>query len=159
MRRVPRSVLALAVATVLAGAGAGFAWFRHGANVSREETTRACVASATAAAQAIFSYDYRTFDQSVGRARPYVGGDIAGEDAKTTASLKPLAQSSKAIVQAQVSAIAVLDANESTVEVMVYLDQYRRNANITGEKVDQDRVLLSLRRESGTCRVVHAVAI
>ena len=61
--------------------------------------------AATPAAQAIFSYDYRTFDASVAKARTFITGGFVGEYAKTTAALKPTAVKVQAIVQAQVSAV------------------------------------------------------
>jgi Mce-associated membrane protein len=42
---------------------------------------------------------------------------------------------------------------------LVYLNQYRRNANITGEKVDQDRVVLTMSPGDHSCRVENAAAI
>ena len=43
--------------------------------------------------------------------------------------------------------------------MLVYLNQYRRNANITGEKVDQNRVVLTMVRIGGGCKVEQASAI
>ena len=58
----------------------------------RDAAARTCMnAAATPAAQAIFSYDYRTFDASVAKARTFITGDFVGEYAKTTPALKPTA--------------------------------------------------------------------
>ena len=65
----------------------------------------------------------------------------------------------QAIVQAQVSAVGTVDTSGDSVDVLVYLNQYRRNANVTGEKVDQDRVLLTLVRAGRDCKVSRAAAI
>jgi Mce-associated membrane protein len=65
----------------------------------------------------------------------------------------------QAVVQAQVSAVGVVAIADGHVEVLVYLNQYRRNANISGEKVDQDRVVLSMSPSSHGCRVEQASAI
>ncbi len=158
--RVQRLVLSLAIATLLGGATAGYTWYGHYQGQQRDATAHACVTAATPAAQAIFSYDYRTFDASIANARPFITGNFANEYAKTTASLKPTAVSVKAVVQAQVSAIGLVDtAAAGKVDVMVYLNQYRRNANISGEKVDQDRVVLTMIRTGGGCKVDDAAAI
>ncbi len=157
--RVQRVVLTLTIATVLAGAIAGYTWYGHHQGQQRDAAARACVAAATPAAQAIFSYDYRTFDASVANARPFITGDFAGEYAKTTATLKATAVSVKAVVQAQVSAIGLVDTAGGKVDVMVYLNQYRRNANISGEKVDQDRVVLTMIDSGRGCKVDNAAAI
>ena len=47
----------------------------------------------------------------------------------------------------------------AAIVLLVYLNQYRRNANVTGEKVDQDRVLLTLVRAGRDCKVSRAAAI
>lgn len=160
LNRVQRLVLALGIATLLAGAIAGYSWYGHHQGQQRDAAARTCVTAATPAAQAIFSYDYRTFDASVANARPFITGAFASEYAKTTASLKATALSVKAVVQAQVSAIGLVDtAAGGKVDVMVYLNQYRRNANISGEKVDQDRVVLTMIRSGGGCKVDDAAAI
>lgn len=158
--RVRRRVVLLALATlVFAGVG-GYVWYGHHQAQQRDSAARTCVAAATPAAQAIFSYDYRSFDSGVAAARAFITGDFATEYAKTTASLKPTAVSVKAVVQAQVSAVGVVDVTgDGHVDLLVYLNQYRRNANISGEKVDQDRVVLTMVRSGSGCKVSQAAAI
>lgn len=158
--RVQRLVLALGLVTlVFAGIG-GYAWYGQHQAQQRDNAARACMAAATPAAQAIFSYDYRTFDAGVEAARSLTTGDFATEYAKSTASLKATAVSVKAVVQAQVSAVGLVDvAADGKVDVLVYLNQYRRNTNISGEKVDQDRVVLTMVRSGAGCKVDQAAAI
>jgi Mce-associated membrane protein len=154
-----RLVLVLTIAVLAGGGAAGYAWHDREKAQQRESAARACLNAATPAAQAIFSYDYRTFDNSVATARPFITGGFVGEYAKTTAALKPTAVQVQAIVQAQVSAVGVVAVTDGSVEVLVYLSQYRRNANITGEKVDQDRVVLTMSPGDHGCRVEQASAI
>jgi Mce-associated membrane protein len=154
-----RTALILAVAVLITVAAGGYLWQEQSAAVGRAADAKSCVADAGTAAQAIFSYDYRSFDAGVANGRRYTTGPFAGEYVKTTASLKPLATSEQAVVQAQVSAIGVEDITGGTVTVLVYLNQYRRNAKISGEKVDQNRVVLTMRRDSGTWKVAAATAV
>ncbi|GIH21241.1 hypothetical protein [Rugosimonospora africana] len=154
-----RTILALAVAVVLVGAAAGFAWYRADQASGQAEARRAAQLAATPAAQAIFSYDYRTFDQGVTKAKAFVTGSFAKEYAQTTASLKSTATKEQAVVQAKVSSTGVIDASGDKVELLVYLDQYRTNTNVSGEKVDQNRVVLTMARVGGTWKVSGASAI
>jgi Mce-associated membrane protein len=149
----------LVVAAVLAGIAAGLAWYAGDRSRQREAAGRAGMAAASTAAQAIFSYDYRSFDAGVTAAKPYTTGEFAKEYARTTASLKPTAVKEQAVVQAQVSAVGVVQAGTGQVELLVYLNQYRRNANISGEKVDQNRVVLTMVRVGNAWKVSHATAI
>jgi Mce-associated membrane protein len=53
----------------------------------------------------------------------------------------------------------VVSATPERVELLLYLNQYRRNMNITGEKVDQNRVVLTMVPVKGTWMVSRAIAI
>ena len=44
-------------------------------------------------------------------------------------------------------------------ELLLFLNQYRRNANIDGEKVDQNRVVLTMVPVKGEWKVAAATAI
>jgi Mce-associated membrane protein len=159
LRRLRRSVVALAIAVLLAAVLAGTAWFNHQRAERRDTAIRESTAAATAAAQAIFSYDYRTFDASVANGKSFVTGEFADEYTQTTTSLKSAATAEQAVVHAQVSAIAVINATTDHVELLLYLNQYRRNVNIAGEKVDQNRVVLTMVRTGGEWKVVKAAAV
>jgi Mce-associated membrane protein len=158
MRVKPR-IVALIAAVVLAGGIAGAGWFEHHRAQQTETAVRQALATATAAAPAIFSYDYRSFDTSVANGASFATGDFAKEYARTTSSLKPNAVSEQAVVRAAVSATGVVTARADRVELMLYLNQYRRNTNITGEKVDQNRVVLTLVRVRNDWKVSQATAI
>ena len=125
----------------------------------RTAASHEALAAATAATAALFSYDYRTFDASVSNGKQFATGAFAGEYAETTASLRASVQKEQAVVRAEVSAAGVVTASADRVEVLLYVNQYRRNVNITGEKVDQNRVVLTLVPVDGEWKVVAAAAI
>jgi Mce-associated membrane protein len=157
--RLDRSGLSAVVAATASLALAGFAWYGHDQTQQRDATVTACLAAATPASQAIFSYDYRTFDAGVATARSFITGAFVNDYATTTANLKATALAAQAVVQSQVSAVGVVDASPSGIDALVYLNQYRRNVNITGEKVDQNRVVLTMVRVGGEGKVSAASAI
>jgi Mce-associated membrane protein len=154
-----RTVLVLAAAIVVAAGLTGAAWLSTHRAQAQARASSEALAAAAAAAPAIFSYDYRGYDASVANGKLFVTGDFAKEYAETTASLKPAAAKEQAIVRAQVSSAGVVQASTTQVEVLLYVNQYRRNVNITGEKVDQNRVVLTLVPVDGEWRVSHALAI
>ncbi|MCM0677242.1 hypothetical protein NCC78_21495 [Micromonospora phytophila] len=152
-------VPALTVAIVLAVAVAGLAgWGDHRA-AQRDAAVRQALATAPAAAKAIFSYDYRTFDHSIANGRTFATGAFEKEYAHTTAALRQTATKQQAVVAAEVSSTGVVSATTERVELLVYLNQYRRNVNTAGEKVDQNRVVLTLVPVDGQWRVAEATAI
>lgn len=152
-----RAILIGAIVVALAGAFGGF-WANRSAD-RRADAVRAALAASTAAAQAIFSYDYRSFDTSVANGRSFVTGGFADEYGQTTNALKNTAVSEKAVVRAAVSATGVVSATPARVELLMFLNQYRRNANIDGEKVDQNRVVLTMVPAGGDWKVSAAAAI
>ncbi|MEV4755870.1 hypothetical protein AB0J86_12260 [Micromonospora sp. NPDC049559] len=157
--RLDRRTLVLAVATLLAAGVAGAAWYGQDRAERRDTAVRQALAAATPAAKAVFSYDYRSFDTSVANGRTFVTGAFADEYAQTTATLRATALSEQAVVLAEVSAAGVIEASPDRVELLVYLNQYRRNVNTAGEKVDQNRVVLELVPEHGEWKVAKATAI
>ena len=138
---------------------AGTAWWGHHRAAQRDAAIRQSLATASAAAQALFSYDYRSFDTSVANGQSFVTGDFAKEYGQTTSALKPNAVKEQAVVRASVSASGVVTATPSRVELLLYLNQYRRNTNITGEKVDQNRVVLTMVEVGGEWKVAAATAL
>ncbi|MFG2057557.1 hypothetical protein ACGFI9_26405 [Micromonospora sp. NPDC048930] len=155
----PRPVPLLAVAVVLAAAVALAAWYGDHRAGQRDQAVRQALATAPAAAKALFSYDYRTFDDSVANGRTFATGAFAEEYAQTTAALKSTATKQQAVVLAEVSATGVVSADQDRVELLLYLNQYRRNVTTAGEKVDQNRVVLTMVPVRGEWKVVKATAI
>ncbi|HEX5598315.1 MAG TPA: hypothetical protein VFX61_20215 [Micromonosporaceae bacterium] len=157
--RPSRSVLALGLGVLLASLLATAAWYDTDRLQRRGAAGRDALAAATAATQAIFSYDYRRFDASVANGQHFVTGAFADEYSQTTASLKAAVEKEQAVVRAEVSAASIVEAAAERVEVLLYVNQYRRNINIDGEKVDQNRVVLVLVPADGRWKVVKATAI
>jgi Mce-associated membrane protein len=157
MRR-PRTI-ALVVAIALAIGAATAAALAHRAADQRDAGVRHALSASTAAAQAIFSYDYRSFDTSIANGQSFVTGAFATEYSQTTAALKPSAIAEKAVVRAAVSSTGVVSARKGRVELLLFLNQYRRNANIDGEKVDQNRLVLTMVPVRGEWKVAAATAI
>ncbi|HEV7899309.1 MAG TPA: hypothetical protein VGP31_15865 [Planosporangium sp.] len=157
--RQRRLVAILSVAVLLFAGLAAAAWYNRHRAQQRDSAVRGSLAAANTAVQAIFSYDYRRFDSNVANAKTFVTGPFAKEYAQTTSTLKEAAQKEQAVVRAQVSAAGVITASPDRVEVLLYVNQYRRNVNIVGEKVDQNRVTLTMVRVGNDWRVSGASAV
>ncbi|MGH3737198.1 MAG: hypothetical protein ACRDT6_16515 [Micromonosporaceae bacterium] len=142
--RLRRTAISLVVWLVVFGALAGVAVYFHQSGEATDSAARDATSAARSAAEAIFSYDYRSFDESVANGRQHVTGKFKSEYAKTTAGLAKTAVKEKAIMRARVSTAGVVEASRDRVDVLLFVNQYRRNANITGEKVDENRVVLTM---------------
>jgi Mce-associated membrane protein len=138
---------------------AGYGFWLHRAAGQENTAVRQSLTTATAAAQAIFSYDYRSFDTSVANGQSFTTGEFAKEYTSTTNALKANAVKEQAIVRATVSASGVVTAGGDRVELMLFVNQYRRNTNVTGEKVDQNRVVLTMIKVGQDWKVSGATAL
>lgn len=138
---------------------AGLAVWQEQASAAREDASRESVAAATAAARAIFSYDHKGFDAAVANGVAFTTGEFTREYEQTTGALREAVMSEQAVVRAEVSAAGVITAETDRVEVLLYVNQFRRNVNIEGEKMDQNRIVLTMVRTGAGWKVVAAAAI
>jgi Mce-associated membrane protein len=146
------------VAVVLA-AFAAWAWFAERSSHEKETASRESVAAATAAARAIFSYDHKGFDAAVNNGKSFTTGEFTREYEQTTSALREAVISEQAVVRAEVSAAGVVQAQPDRVEVLLYVNQYRKNVNIQGEKMDQNRIVLTMVHTAQGWKVSQAAAI
>lgn len=151
--------LALPVAALLLAAFAAYAWYAEQASQQREAAARESVPAAEAAARAIFSYDHTGFDAAVANGKAFTTGDFTREYEQTTSALKPAVISEQAVVRAEVSAAGVVTASADQAEILLYVNQYRKNVNIDGEKMDQNRIVLTMVRTPDGWKVKAASAI
>jgi Mce-associated membrane protein len=154
-----KQIIVLAAALLIAVGLGGYAWWDTWQGQRSADASREALAVAPAAAAAIFSYDYRTFDAAVANGRNFATGTFASEYAKTTTALKDSVVKEQAVVTAQVSASGVIEASPEQVQVLLFVNQYRRNVNISGEKVDQNRVVLTLVKVDDAWKVSAASAL
>jgi len=138
---------------------AGLAMWQEHTSAARADASRESVAAATAAARAIFSYDYKGFDAAVANGVSFTAGDFTREYEQTTGALREAVMSEQAVVRAEVSASGIVSAEADRAEVLLYVNQFRKNVNIQGEKMDQNRVVLTMARTSAGWKVVGAAAI
>ena len=106
-----RGVRALLIGVVVMAALGAFALYDRGRMGSEQAAARECLAVAPAAAAALFSYDYRTFDASVASGRSFATGSFADEYAQTTAALKAAATKEQAVVTAQAESVGIVSSN------------------------------------------------
>ncbi len=103
------------------------------------------LAAARAHAESILSYDYRRIDADIAKAKKATTGSFSDEYAKTTSTVvKPTAIQYKAVVSAQVRAASVRSVSPDEVVVLLFVNQTTTSTRITGPKVDQSRVRMTL---------------
>jgi Mce-associated membrane protein len=161
-RRSATALLAVlsAVVLVLAGVTAYLAErsvsTRGGGGV--EDARHDALQAARNAARLVFSYDYRHLDKDFAAGKAVTTGSFAEQYGTTTPKLVEVAKTYKAVVAADVSDAAVINATTSKVVVLVFVNQQSTSTLAAAPKITQSRVTMTLVHRDGRWLVsdVHA---
>ncbi|MEY9990911.1 Mce-associated membrane protein [Streptomyces sp. V4I8] len=120
------------------------------------ESARAeALTAARKAAPAVLSYDYRHLDRDFARARAHLTGDFRDEYAKTTKTVvAPTAEKYHGVVKATVAAPAsggspaasVVSASPEKAVVLLFVNQVTESTQVSGSRVDLNRVRMTMTR-------------
>ncbi|MFD0435296.1 hypothetical protein [Streptomyces chartreusis] len=147
-------LLAALVATAVLG------WqYRDGSRTASARTQ--ALAAAQKAAPLVLSYDYRHLDKDFARARAHLTGGFHTEYGKTTkAVVGPTAKKYRAVVKATIAAPAtgtpaasVVSASPDKVVVLLFINQVTESTQVSGARVDLNRVRMTMVRTDGGWKV------
>ncbi|MEU0086742.1 hypothetical protein [Streptomyces sp. NPDC006274] len=154
-RRRGRLCALLAVLVVLAVAAAGVLAWEY-AEGRRTDAARAqAVAAARKAAPVVLSYDYRRLDADFAAARGHLTGAFKDEYGRTTGKVvAPTAKKYHGVVRASVvkppdggaPAASVVSASPDRAVVLLFVNQVTTSTQVTGERVDLNRVRMTMTR-------------
>lgn len=138
---------ALVVALLLFTAVALVGFRDHDA---RERDARGATAAATAALEQLLSYDYRTIAAQAEQNSALLTGEFRTEYAATmAATIAPLAEEEKTVVQARSYEAGVMGQTPDTVTVQVFVNQAKTSEGDEEPSVDQNRVIATMQRVDG----------
>ncbi|CAM5524457.1 hypothetical protein [Streptomyces aurantiogriseus] len=160
VRRSPLPRLRTAAPAVLLVAGLSAAavlgWqYREGRTA--EQARGQALAAARKAVPAVLSYDYRHLDRDFARARTHLTGDFREKYGATTETVVgPAARKYHGVVKATVvepsgggaPAASVVSASPDRAVVLLFVNQVTRSTQVTGSRVDLNRVRMTLTRTS-----------
>ncbi|MGA5900189.1 hypothetical protein [Streptomyces venetus] len=154
-RRLLTVVLAvLLVAALVALAALG--WQYRDGRLTETARTEG-LAAARKAAPIVLSYDYRHLDKDFSRARAHLTGDFRDEYGKTTKTVvAPTAGKYHAVVKATVAtpgsggtpAASVVSASPDKVVVLLFVNQVTESTQVSGSRLDLNRVRMTMDRTS-----------
>ncbi|MER5179414.1 hypothetical protein ABT009_13775 [Streptomyces sp. NPDC002896] len=163
-RRRRRGLLTAVLAVVLVAglvAVAVLGWqYREGRQT--EQARGQALAAARTAAPVVLSYDYRHLDRDFAAARKYLTGAFRDQYAKTTrAVVGPTAEKYKGVVKATVvkpagggdPAASVVSASPDKSVVLLFVNQVTQSTQVSGSRVDLNRVRMTLTRTSDGWKV------
>ncbi|MFG2548527.1 hypothetical protein ACGFWF_01080 [Streptomyces sp. NPDC048581] len=126
------------------------------------ESARAqALTAAQKAAPIVLSYDYRHLDKNFATARTHLTGDFRDEYAKTTKTVVgPTAKKYRGVVKATLAApttgapsASVVSASPDKVVVLLFVNQVTKSTQVSGSRVDLNRVRMTMSRADGGWRV------
>lgn len=122
-----------------------------------EQTRGEALAAARKAAPGVLSYDYRHLDRDFARARTHLTGSFRTEYGRTTTKVVgPTARKYHGVVKATVAApsggglpaVSVVSAGPDKAVVLLFVNQVTTSTQVTGSRVDLNRVRMTLTRTS-----------
>ncbi|WP_086560618.1 hypothetical protein [Streptomyces africanus] len=152
-----RRLLTLVLAALLVVglvALAALGWQYRDDRLTESARTEA-LAAAREAAPVVLSYDYRHLDKDFARARAHLTGDFRDEYGKTTKTVvAPTAEKYHGVVKATVAApgsggtpaASVVSASPDKVVVLLFVNQVTQSTQVSGSRVDQNRVRMTMDR-------------
>ncbi|AXE89676.1 hypothetical protein [Streptomyces sp. Go-475] len=153
-RPLPLALALLLLAGLVAGAVLGRQYLDgRQAGQARQQA----LAAARTAAPVVLSYDYRRLERDFARARTHLTGTFAEEYRRTTkAVVGPTARKYHGVVKATVAepagggdpAASVVSASADRAVVLLFVNQVTRSTQVTGSRVDLNRVRMTLTRTS-----------
>ncbi|MBT2364226.1 hypothetical protein J7E88_02485 [Streptomyces sp. ISL-10] len=157
--RVCAALALLLVAALVASGVLGLEYARgSGADAARTEA----LAAARKAAPVVLSYDHRRLDKDFAEARTWLTGSFRDEYGRTTKTVvAPTAKKYRGTVKASVvrppdggaPAASVVSASPDKVVVLLFVNQVTTSTQVTGSRVDLNRVRMTMTRTDSGWKV------
>jgi Mce-associated membrane protein len=154
-RRLLLAALGALLAACLAVVAAG-QWWLHQQRSEVDRTSDVRDAAETAVT-AVLSYDYRRLQPGMDETTPLLTGDAKKQYVELQQPLLTSAPKLRAVVQAEVRTTTVLQSDDDSARVLLFVDQTSTSKKLTEPQLDQSRVLVTLER-SGDHWLVSTLA-
>ncbi|MGC0328763.1 Mce-associated membrane protein [Streptomyces sp. SAI-170] len=151
--RLRTALLGVLLSAALVAVGV-LAWQDREARTTERARVEA-LAAAQKAAPVVLSYDHRHLDRDFARARALLTGKFREEYGRTTKTVVgPTARKYRGVVRATVvrpaggglPAASVVSASPDRAVVLLFVDQVTESTQVTGSRVDLNRVRMTLDR-------------
>jgi hypothetical protein len=151
----------VALCLVLA-AVAGFAWYRSehpdegrapdGAITSSQARDDGMQAASRLTSR-VLSYDWKTLDKDIKASEAVLAPSFRSEYTKAMSGVKDQTLKNQVTLTAKVVASSIISATENKVEALVFVNQLTTAKGSGNQRVDQNRVRVTLTRNGGDWRV------
>ncbi|MGW7286961.1 hypothetical protein ACWGH4_15885 [Streptomyces sp. NPDC054847] len=161
-RRRARLCALLAVLVVLGLTAVGVLGWEYAEGRRTDAARTEAVAAARKAAPVVLSYDHRRLEADFAAARGHLTGAFEEEYGRTTSKVVgPTAKKYRGVVKASVAAPAdggapaasVVSVSPDRAVVLLFVNQVTTSTQVTGSRVDLNRVRMTMTRTSGGWKV------
>ena len=161
--RMTLAALVAAALCVPAAAAVVILGLRDRTAEATDDARAAAVTAARSDVEDLLSYDYRSLDEDMARAKTESTGVFAAQYAQTAQRLAQEAKATHAIVQATASNPGVVSATEDQVVVLLFVDQASvkllTGATSPTTRIDQSRVQVTMTKVGGRWLVSQLAAL
>lgn len=141
-----RALVALGLVVVLLGAVVGWLWWTDRQYGEADAAGQVALVVAKERATEVLSYDYRSVDQDLRRARSGLTGRFLEQFDRGTATVAPAARERRAIVAARVTEAAIVDQHPDRVVVLLFVSQNSQTAQSPDVQLSNVRVQATMAR-------------
>ncbi|MGN9789620.1 hypothetical protein ACTMTU_00710 [Streptomyces sp. OZ13] len=161
-RRRARLCALLAVLVVLGLTAVGVLGWEYAEGRRTDAARTEAVAAARKAAPVVLSYDHRRLEADFAAARGHLTGAFEEEYGRTTSKVVgPTAKKYRGVVKASVAAppdggapaASVVSVSPDRAVVLLFVNQVTTSTQVTGSRVDLNRVRMTMTRTSGGWKV------
>lgn len=151
----------VALCLVLAGV-AGYAWWRSenpqdgkapSGAITSPEARDAGMQAAAQLTQKVLSYDWKTLDADIKASEAVLAPSFRSEYAKAMSNVKADSVKNQVKLTASAVATSIVSATEKKVVALVFVNQVTTAKGTGNQRLDQNRVLVTLTRDGGEWRV------
>ncbi len=152
----------LVVLCLVLAATAGYGWYRSehpdegkapdGA-ITSSQARDAGLQAASKLTQQVLSYDWQTIDADIKASEAVLAPSFRREYSKTMSGVKAQTIKNQVKLTAAVVASSIISATEKKVEALVFVNQVTTAKGAGNQRVDQNRVRVTLTRDGGDWRV------
>lgn len=135
-------------------------WFDHDQSggsaqgpITSVQARDAGLAAATRLTEKILSYDWKNLDEDTKAAEAVMGPSFRAEYAKAMARVRKQTIQNQVRLEAKAVATSIVSASEHQVVALVFVNQVTTAKGAQNQRLDQNRVLVTLTRGEGEWRV------
>lgn len=131
----------------------------EGTQIVGDGAKQAAMVAATESVEEVLSYDSKSLDEDVAKAKERLDGAMLDEYDETMATIREDTVKNEAVVEASVVASSVISVGEESAKTLLFVNQTTTGKHLEAPRTDLNRVVVTLRRDGGVWLVTDLDAL